>query len=400
MISFGAEIALFQNFHCKLFPGVFMKKITFMAILAIAAASFGFADDGWSVHGLIRTGFEGNFDAKDAETRVYKDGKYYGNAKSRLRLNVGYDQSTCGFRMRFQCDGFGYLSESVSVTGGLKDTWFTGDNLKYAMGYAKFLDGKIIAEAGKLQDFYTGSEGREEFNICYYGSQTGYGARAVFNPFEELFLAAGASTYRAEKYVATDDEVVENKAKAGDYKLNEKTLGFSGKYKNENFTIAGGYNLAGEGFGYLGITGVPNLKLYAEGRYLGKDISGKTDADGEKTEDITVSEVLSYNFKDSCPLELGVLFYQRIVKDDAAYEFYPFASCAINDVVNAELEFGLIKYSEPSKHKNRDGDDTDMTYDVTPSLKFKAGKDATVKVYFNYDKNDKSAVGTTMRVNF
>ena len=41
-----------------------------------------------------------------------------------------------------------------------------------------------------------------------------------------------------------------------------------------------------------------------------------------------------------------------------------------------------------------------MTYNVTPSLKIKAGKKTTIKVYYNYDKNDKSAVGTTMKVNF
>ena len=83
-----------------------MKKSILAAGLAFAAMAMSFAE-GWDVNGYFRTGVEGNFDAKDAETKVFKDGQYYGNGKSRARLNVDYTEEDYGFRFRYQCDGFG-----------------------------------------------------------------------------------------------------------------------------------------------------------------------------------------------------------------------------------------------------------------------------------------------------
>lgn len=369
-----------------------MKKIIAAALFGFAALTSVFAE-GWSVHGYFRTGLEGNFDAKDVETEKWKDGKYYGNGRSRFRLNVGFDKDVFGFKMRYNCDGFSH-KDFTNTASAVKDVWFNLDNLKYVMGYAKFLDGKIIAEAGRLGDSYTQSEGREEFNLCSYGTQMGYGVRAVVNPVDGLWLAAGVSTYRAEKYAAGDDNVTDKKVTIGDLKLNEKILSFSAKYKNDYIGIAGGYNLAGEAYGYFGVYAVKNLKLYVEGRYIDKKISGKKDKDGDDTADIVLSELINYNFKANfAPLEVGLFMYQKIVKDNTALEFYPHISYAFNDVINGECEVGIIKYMG-------DNSKDEITYNVTPSVKFKAGKGATVKVYYNYDKDDKSAVGATLRVNY
>ena len=387
-----------------------MKKII-LAAVACAAMGFAFAEEGsaWDVNGYFRTGVEGNLDAKDAETKVYKDGQYYGNGKSRARLNINFTQEEYGFKFRYQCDGFGLNSADTVNTKVKKDdgsevgsfttakeTWFTQDNLKYMMGYAKFYDGKIIAEAGKLMDFYTNSEARYE-----YQAMGGYGVRAVFIPVEGLYLSAAGSTYRVDKYAADDDSVKDGKAKAGDIKFNEKILTLSAKYKNKDFAIAGGYNLAGEAYGFFALKAVPNLKFNIEAKYLDKDISGKTDGDSEATSYTEAWELMNYNFKGmGIPIEAGVYFHQILVKDDNVIEFFPHLSYAINDVVSPEFEVGITKYSNGDKHLDKDGEEQTMSYNVTPSIKFTAGKRATVKVYYNYDKNDKSSFGTTLRVNY
>ncbi len=386
-----------------------MKKII-LAAVACAAMGFAFAEgSAWDVNGYFRSGIEGNLDAKDFETKVYKDGQYYGNGKSRARLNINFTQEEYGFKFRYQCDGFGLnsadtVNTKVKVSDGnevgsfttAKETWFTQDNLKYMMGYAKFYDGKIIAEAGKLMDFYTNSEARYE-----YQAMGGYGVRAVFIPVEGLYLSAAGSTYRVDKYAADDDSVKDGKAKAGDIKFNEKILTLSAKYKNKDFAIAGGYNLAGEAYGFFALKAVPNLKFNIEAKYLDKEISKKTNGDGEKTAMTEAWELMNYNFKGmGVPLEAGVYFHQILVKDDNVIEFFPHLSYAINDVVSPEFEVGIAKYSNGDKHLDKDGEEQTMSYNVTPSIKFTAGKRATVKVYYNYDKNDKSSFGTTLRVNY
>ena len=370
-----------------------MKKILTLAVMA--AAGFAFAE-GWDVNGYIRSGIEANTDAKDFETKEYKDGKWYGNGKSRLRLNLNYTQEQYGFKFRYECNKFGINdADSKDSEGDIKEIWFTNDNLKYVYGYGKFLDGKIVAEAGKLKDGYTQTEGKEEFS-----AMEGYGLRGVVIPVEGFYLSAAATTYRAEKFVSEDDEVVDGKAKAGDYKMNEKVLTLSAKYKNDAFTVAGGHNFAGESYGYFELKAVPNFALKVEAKLLDKDISGKKDKKGKDTSETQIWEQVQYKFNDmGLPLEAGIYCGQKIVTDDNIFEFYPYMSYTLNEVVSPELEAGIIKYADKDR-RDRDGDEYSMTYNVTPSLKIKAGKKTTIKVYYNYDKNDKSAVGTTMKVNF
>ena len=103
--------------------------------------------------------------------------------------------------------------------------------------------------------------------------------------------------------------------------------------------------------------------------------------------------MLNYNFKGlGLPLETGVYCHQIIVKDNKSIEFYPHMSYAITNSITPEFEVGI-------KMIEKNGE-SETTYDVTPSIKFTAGKRATVKVYYNYDKDAKSAAGATLRVNF
>lgn len=385
-----------------------MKKIIIAAAVALTALTASFAE-GWTLKGYARAGAEGNFDAKDLETSLYKDGKYYGNGKSRVQMNMDYNQQYYGFNFRYQVDGFGFQNTTVkdATTGVVteekaSEVWFTQTNLKYVMAYAKFIDEMVIVEVGKLGDNYTASEGREAFNICSYSSQQSFGVRTIINPIEGLYFAVGASSYRADRFEEDDDSVKDKKVKLGDLELNQKVLGFSTKYKNKNFCVAGGYNLGGEGFGYLGLSAVPNLKFYIEGRYIDKEVSGKTDKNGDKTSHTVLSENLLYNFTEptGVPLETGIMMYQTILKDNSQFEFYPYLSYGFTKSIFGEFEVGVIKYMEPSKHKDREGDDQSVVFNVTPSVKFKAGPKATVKVYYNYDKLDKHAAGCTARINF
>lgn len=370
-----------------------MKKILTLAVMA--AAGFAFAE-GWDVNGYIRSGIEANTDAKDFETKEYKDGKWYGNGKSRLRLNLNYSQEEYGFKFRYECNKFGINdADSKDSDGDIKEIWFTNDNLKYVYGYGKLLDGKIIAEAGKLKDGYTQTEGKEEFS-----AMEGYGLRGVVIPVEGLYLSAAATTYRAEKFVSTDDEVVDGKAKAGDYKMNEKVLTLSAKYKNDAITVAGGYNFAGEAYGYFDLKTVPNLTFNVEVNYLDKDISDSKNDKGKDIANTTIWEQVGYNFAETgIPLEAGIYCGQRIVEDDNVFEFYPYLSYELNEFVTPQLEVGIIKYADKDRIDN-DGDDYSTTYSITPTLKLTPCKNTTVRVYYNYDKEEKHAVGTTLKVTF
>ena len=366
-----------------------MKKIITLAAAAVVAG-FAFAE-GWSVGGYFRSGAEANTDAKDFETKTFKDGcpyGIYGNMNSRVRLNVNYTQEDYGFKFRYQCTGFG-------VNNSNADVWFNDGNLKYMYGYAKFLDGKIIGEAGKLSDSYTDGEGIQGFS-----AMDGYGLRALLVPVEGLYLSAAGTTYRAEKYKETDKKVVDNKAKEGDIKANEKLITLSAKYKNDAITVAGGYNFAGEAYGYFDLKTVPNLTFNVEVNYLDKDISDSKNNKGKDIANTTIWEQVGYNFAETgIPLEAGIYCGQRIVEDDNVFEFYPYLSYELNEFVTPQLEVGIIKYADKDRIDN-DGDDYSTTYSITPTLKLTPCKNTTVRVYYNYDKEEKHAVGTTLKVTF
>ena len=62
----------------------------------------------------------------------------------------------------------------------------------------------------------------------------------------------------------------------------------------------------------------------------------------------------------------------------------------LTDVVSVACEGGIKTFEDDSK---------DTTYSVTPSVVFNVGK-ANFRVFFNYDKDKKASVGSTMKVTF
>ena len=129
-----------------------MKKTLGIAAAALVAGASLFAE-GLSVNGYIRSGISIDPKGETVKTDTWLPGDYFGGG-SRLRLNINYDGVNGGATFRYQKSG----------SFGAKD-WFEADNIKWAMGYAKFLDGKIIAEAGKLVDSVSTLQLRREKSL-------------------------------------------------------------------------------------------------------------------------------------------------------------------------------------------------------------------------------------------
>ena len=175
-----------------------MKKTLGIAAAALVAGASLFAE-GLSVNGFIRSGISIDPKGETVKTGTWLPGDYFGGG-SRLRLNINYDGVNGGATFRYQKDADDDKKFFIS------DNWFSGSNIKWAMGYAKFLDGKIIAEAGKLVDTYTSTGGWEDGTFGD-NAGAGIGARVVISPVEGLFITASASDIYLEKYEADDDKV-------------------------------------------------------------------------------------------------------------------------------------------------------------------------------------------------
>lgn len=361
-----------------------MKRLT-KKVLAVALTTgfaFGaFAEEGISFNGYIRAGLEGNLDKETVDTTTFHDGYYYGHASSRLRLNLDIDKGQYGVNVRYQVNKFGYGSVNPNI-------FFDGLNIKYAIGYAKLFDDKFIVVSGKLKDKYTSADGYDSYNLAENSGKTDvFGATFTFVPVNNLFLTAQLSTLNADTYATGDSKVTSGKAAVGQIKFNEKILAFSAKYIDDVITVAGGYSLSGQGYGFFKYKDIENLKFEVEAKYLSKDISGLTDKSGDKAFSLKVSETVAFQ---NDALEAGVMVYETLIKDKNVYEFYPFASYKVTDVVSVVLEAGIKTFEEDNK---------DTTYSVTPSVVFNVGK-ANVRAFFNYDKDAKASIGTTTKVSF
>lgn len=357
------------------------KKVLATALTTVFAFA-AFAEEGISFNGYIRAGLEGNLDKETVDTTTFHDGYYYGHASSRLRLNLDIDKGQYGVNLRYQANKFGYGS------GDSNNAFFNPENIRYAVGYAKLFDDKFIVVSGKLKDKYTSADGYDSYNLAENSGKTDvFGVTFTFVPVNNLFLTAQLSTLNADKYAAGDSKVTSGKAAVGQIKFNEKILAFSVKYIDDVITVAGGYSLSGQGYGFFKYKDIENIALEFEAKYLSKDLSDKTDKDGKKTFLLKVSEKVAFQ-KDE--FEVGVLAYETLIKDANEYEIYPFASYKVTDVVSVVLEAGIKTFEEDNK---------DTTYSVTPSVVFNVGK-ANVRAFFNYDKDAKASIGTTTKVSF
>ena len=326
-----------------------MKKTLGIAAAALIAGASLFAE-GLSVNGFIRSGISINPKGETVKTDTWLPGDYFGGG-SRLRLNIKYDGDKGGATFRYQKSG----------SFGTAD-WFTSNNIKWAMGYAKFLDGKIIAEAGKLVDTYTSTGGWEDTT---FGDNegAGIGARVVVSPVEGLFITASASDLYLEKYEANDDKVKDGDASTGDPKFNEKLFGFTAKYATDAFFVTGGVHLAKSYYASFGLTAVDNLTLVVEAF-----INDTADVDDPETK---LYPWVEYTGIEN--LTLAALGAITIVDGSTSIAITPAVSYALTDVISLAAESTITI---------PDTDEVEDTYAViTPSVTFAASKKASATVF-------------------
>ncbi len=371
-----------------------MKKISILAAaLAVGAASLVSAE-GFNLSGYVRSGISMNTKGESFSNAKWLAGDFFGGA-SRVRMNLDWDNTKGGATFRYQKDG-----------AFTDDNWFDSSNIKYAMAYANFCDGKVIVEGGKLFDRYTRTGGFED---ATFGDDVGagLGARLVLNPVKGLYVAVSAADAFAEKYIDGDSKVTDGDASAGDVKFNGKLFGVSAKYTTDNFFVSAGAHLAKYYYGSFGFTGVENLKLvleaYADYRTLyeyeyeyetDKTTNTKKYVKTEYDEKVS-NNILFVPYVEYTGIEnLGLAFFGYIsVADDACFaaqqqslgnyprlaELVPAVSYLLTDVVRVSCEADIFipkdwdedKYGEKAKSYTL----------VVPSVTFSAGEKASVHVY-------------------
>ena len=343
-----------------------MKKTLGIAAAALVAGASLFAE-GLSVNGYIRSGISIDPKGETVKTGTWLPGDYFGGG-SRLRLNINYDGVNGGATFRYQKD------KSFAT-----NNWFDNGNIKWAMGYAKFLDGKIIAEAGKLVDTYTSTGGWED--TTFGDSEgAGIGARVVVSPVEGLFITASASDIYLENYEADDNKVKDGDAREGDLKFNEKLFGFTAKYATDAFFVTGGVHLAKSYYASFGLTAVDNLTLVVEAFI--------DDTDDNKIGDVVVDDTIInlYPWVEYTGIEnltLAALGAITIVDDSTTINITPAVSYALTDVISLAAESTITI---------PDADDADDTYAViTPSVTFAASKKASATVFASLSTDTDSA---------
>lgn len=345
-----------------------MKKIIASLVAAALLSFAAFADDeGLKVSGYLRAGATDTTEGSVYTTSTWMHGDYFGGA-TRLRVNVDYSKAFGGLTFRYQ------------QTKTLND-FFNKDNLKWAMGYANFADGQVIAEAGVLTDRFTRTGGWEDDGIGY-----GNGARLVFVPqaVAGLTVVAQASDEFADKYTEADDKVKDKKANKDDIKFDKKVLGFSAKYEKEAFFVTGGAALAGKYYGSVGITSVENLSFVVEA------FCDKT-ADSDEKDNTMICAWAEYTGVEK--VTLGLVVYAYVADDafffakatdqkDPSYPTFvsinPAVAYDLNDLVQLSAEATV--YLPKSWDEDKYGKKLDSYATISPAVTFKASDKATATV--------------------
>lgn len=329
------------------------------AILTSASAEL-------SVSGHVRAGAAVNTDAESIETSTWMGGNYFGG-DSRSRIEISYDGNFGGATFRYTNTDFENFLDSGCID--------------WAMAYANFLDGKVIAEAGKITDRFTSSAGWEDVAL-----DGGKGVRVVVTPVENLFLIASATDANAEKYEETDGKVKDGKAQVGDLKFNKNILAFSAKFSTDAFFVTAAYSPAKLGYASFGFTAVENLSFVVEGIYDGTADSYTEDntelcfwAEYTGIKNLTIGGIVSYFVADN--------------------EYYDAGNTKI--LINPAVAYNLtdiVKLSAEALYNVYDCKTKDDYFTVT----FTAGK-ASATVYATIPSDDdyeKTTIGTGVRYDF
>ena len=165
---------------CKSVIKSLLAVVFSTAILASASAEL-------SVSGHVRAGAAVNTDAESIETSTWMGGNYFGGG-SRSRIEISYDGNFGGATFRYTNTDFENFLDSGCID--------------WAMAYANFLDGKVIAEAGKITDRFTtgllsrsaSTSHRDRSNLHVLTSTTASPARESVSKWSSVASSAVGTT--------------------------------------------------------------------------------------------------------------------------------------------------------------------------------------------------------------
>ena len=302
------------------------------------------------------------------------------------------------------------------------------------MAYAKFFDGAIEVEGGKLHDRYTA--GDDDIGQAWNGVM---GARLVIHPIDSLYITFMGSDLNPAYYDYYEDYVKgkkiseKNWRRQGNPKFDQNLFSATARFEHDAFAIVGGAHFSGLFYGSFALKAVENLNFAVgfdadysthyekgDGYYIDdngnlkkadKDHKAKYyvygESDDDKTHYLTADVVVEY---DADPVLFGVIGYLNIAKDEwfIAKEgerwlstVNPYVQYKLSDIVALRAESTL--YLPAQWDEDKYGDRLDMYTTVTPSVVFNASKKAEVNVWLTVSSDTEQehhATGVGVRYNF
>ncbi|MBQ0052467.1 MAG: hypothetical protein KBT11_10470 [Treponema sp.] len=334
-----------------------MKKTLLTAAALISLAGLAFSDV--KLSGYVRGGASVTLDDPSVDENTYSSatwmgGDYFGGG-SRQRLVLDASFENCGVLMRYQHDGY--------------SDYFADGSISWLMGYASFCDGKVIAEAGKINDRFTWTGGFQDSAFDWWGR--GKGAALVVKPVEGLVIEADVTDLFTS-------EVTKGEAKAT--KADADLLQVSAKYGTDSFFVTGGFAPAGYYFGSFGLMSVENL--YATVELFGETKDGNCYSNGgwagyvsDTYNDITV--FLDYSGIDKT--ELALVAEATILDDCTKLKINPAVGYDLSDII--KLTADVTVNLPASWDEDKLGAKPDTYATITPGVTFKASKAASATVW-------------------
>lgn len=342
-----------------------MKKIllTAMSVLAMGTLAFSEVKLSGYVRGGAAVAFkDASVDESIFDANTWMGGDYFGGG-SRQRLVLDASFENCGVLMRYQHDGY--------------SDFFSDGALSWLMGYASFLDGKLIAEVGKINDRFTWSGGFQDSAFDWWGR--GAGTAIAVKPIDGLVIEADVT----DLFTST---IKEGNKDTGKTKFDGDLFQFSAKYGNDSFFVTGGFAPAGYYYGSFGLTSVKDL-------YATVELFGETkDATGYSSDDSAYNDItlyLDYTGIDST--ELALVAEATILDDCTMLKLNPAVGYDLNDFVKFTAD---VTVKVPASwDEDVLGEKPDTYATITPGVTFKASKAASATVWatISTDKDQESS---------
>lgn len=364
-----------------------MKKILATAAAAVLAAATLSAGEGLKVSGFVRGGLSDDITDSVADASHSKaDDTVIGNSwvggdhwggSSRFRFRTQYDGDMGGVDFRYQ-------------RKNLKLNWFDEKNISWAMAYAKFFDGAIMVEGGKLVDNYTGAD--DDNGADFTGAT---GVRLVVHPVDSLYVTFMGSDLNPAFYSYTDEEIAKDAKKArrnNNEKFDANLFSATARFENDAFAIVGGAHFSGIFYGSFNLKAVENLTFnvgFQSDYSKWHEGTEAENSDAKKAYQFTlVDATLEYN---ADPVLFGVVGYAWFADDKYLDNENNSKMATVNPYVQYKLSDIVALRAEATTYISRDTDVKDHYTTVTPSVVFNASKKADVNVWLTISSDTDQA---------